>query len=80
MLQLLHSYITAHNSVFIKPVSYRLMWVFEEYLVLSGDWVDLVMLHQLVERGELLRPQVILPPAVSQHLEVLDVSRVSAAE
>lgn len=38
------------------------------------------MLHQLVERGELLRPQVILPPAVSQHLEVLDVSRVSAAE
>lgn len=41
------------------------------------DGGDLVVLHQLVEGGELLRPQEVLAFVVFHHFEVLDVVLVS---
>lgn len=41
------------------------------------DGVGLVVIHQLVQRGESLRPQVVLAAAVPHHFEVLNITLMS---
>lgn len=55
----------------------ELLGVPQEHGPLPGDAVAVVELHQLVQRREELVPHVVLPAAVLQHLEVLNVVPVT---
>lgn len=52
---------------------WHLLYVPEEYLLVSGDGCRSVIIYQLVQRIELHHPEEVLPGSVPEHLEVLHV-------